>query len=571
MRRTAEVLVTLKIILSITLLMIPPIGWAAEEDFNCEDLLKSAVADSDVARMKDQFLTIDRGLELAVDRSHLSPITTEDLKALKVPSKLMTILKKMPQHYVSPDLLTWWALEHHIFSAPTDATPEVVSEFGLPTFRRFEAIFASGPDFSAQYKEAHRGQIQAKKHLIADLKRLNLIVSTFFGQPIDLMTESGWVKLLDIQDLAQLGNQIEFLRKKDRELSLQISKFLVDLSSYQGLSRFYHNYFFEDGRRRMASDAEPLVEKLLFSDIKNLISELGFAADKQHALFEQVDILVESSREQPLNTRALAILIFYKAYLERFESIPMLTDKPVGERFITARQFLQAKQLTHQYHLMSAFLDAQFEEYVQESEQLNQRIKSLKQRFADLQSSFSLPLNQSESLATALSEIEEVHELDQNLSDQQKTVRALELQLDELIESVISQMEKERLKSLSDLNFRGHRLIADKAYSLNGIDYESVVFTADVVKFLISQPTEGARFLGALTKGYVAVKKTSGLRRLPNIHDDFRDIKVINSNYGKVRLVGKRVGSTIYFFYVYQSEKPYDSKLMRTKVENFNP
>ncbi len=139
---------------------------------------------------------------------------------------------------------------------------------------------------------------------------------------------------------------------------------------------------------------------------------------------------------------------------------------------------------------------------------------------------------------------------------------------EKLLQEWSRQKQRVDITYFSQLNFQWDLLVPFKAYKVTGLDYESVVFTSDVVDFFQKNLERGSYFLAAFSKGYVAHQNSSGLRKINAIHPEFRDIKLLKHG-GKVRIVGRLVGRTIYFFMIYDQDRAYDMVEMQRAIQKF--
>jgi hypothetical protein len=137
-----------------------------------------------------------------------------------------------------------------------------------------------------------------------------------------------------------------------------------------------------------------------------------------------------------------------------------------------------------------------------------------------------------------------------------------------LLQEWSRQKQREDIEFFNQLDFQWDLLIAQKPYKLSGLDYDAVVFGAEVIAYFQRNLERGSFFLTALSKGYVAHKNSSGLRKINAIHPDFRDIKLLKHG-GKVRLVGRLIGRTIHFFYVYDDDRAYDDGEMYRLIQRY--
>ena len=140
--------------------------------------------------------------------------------------------------------------------------------------------------------------------------------------------------------------------------------------------------------------------------------------------------------------------------------------------------------------------------------------------------------------------------------------------IDRLLQEWSRQKQRIDIEFFNQLDFQWELLLPQKAYKIRGLDYDSVLFSAEVVEFFKRNPERGSYFLTALSKGYVAHQNSSGLRKINSLHPDFRDIKLLKHG-GKVRIVGRLVGGTIHFFSIYDQDRPYVTPEMHRLIQRF--
>ena len=97
---------------------------------------------------------------------------------------------------------------------------------------------------------------------------------------------------------------------------------------------------------------------------------------------------------------------------------------------------------------------------------------------------------------------------------EQKIFR-IETEIDGIRETIATKLRRESIDSFHDLNNRWVRLIPDKLYDLEGIDYKRVSFSKDVIKDFSDNPLLGARYLAALSKILCFYKSRIWLKKAP--------------------------------------------------------
>jgi hypothetical protein len=158
----------------------------------------------------------------------------------------------------------------------------------------------------------------------------------------------------------------------------------------------------------------------------------------------------------------------------------------------------------------------------------------------------------------------------QLLSERSAELERLQFNFEKTLHEFYRQKQKQEIDSVAELGAQWDLLLPQKNYQMNGSDFDSVVFSRDVIEYFQKNLERGSFFLTALSKGYVAHHNSSGLRRIPAIHPDFRDIKLLKHG-GKVRIVGRLVERTIHFFFIYDHDQAYDDGEMRRVIQRFKP
>lgn len=500
-------------------------------------------------------------------------ITTEDLKKFKVPSRLMTALKRVSHNRENAfDFIVWTTLERKIFNSPEKENQDFIRKVE-PVYHAYTDEFKKIPIgyLYATIVKGKLGSAEAKKKVARQLKRYSYLFTLTYGEPINLLEESGWLKVFDIEDLSQLNARIDENYFKNRNLYNRIKQILKET---QSPGTFFHSLteeFFGYRELDFKNDAHGfLVRNITPEVIKELIVELRLGDRLQKKYFDLVDFMMTFETNANYRIPLGLTLIFFKAYMEVNEDVVGFTNISVSERVFSPQLFLGLKRTLMHKKILNAIEDERYSSYIDRSEALNSKHKDLEFKILDLKNRYPKYIVEISKLETALGRIPEINDFDDDLDSIEKRLGALEVQRDELTEKILETVTKESIVHFEDLNFRWERLIPDKSYEVKGLDYNSVVFSKNVVERFQQQTLTGARFLAAFSKSYVGMKKSTGLRKLPALHIDFRDIKVIRTG-NKIRIVGRLVGKTIYFYHIYEEDRPYDNKFMFHLIDNFKP
>lgn len=500
--------------------------------------------------------------------------TIEDLKKLKSPSKLMTVLKKIYQ--IGPEafnFILWLPLERKIFDRPELENPVFVKQVESVYDQYIEEFKKAqiGPLYSIISK-GKMGVVDAKKNLAKYLKRYELLLSLTYGEPINLFDESGWVKVYNLNSLSELSSKIEQNYLENRELHSRIKNILTLSGQPEALFNTLIEEFFDVTQgTEFRNDARGfLIRNVNRPLVEELIVELRLGERLEKKYLDQIETMSKLPTNKHYRISLGYCLLVFRAYLETHEHILGFTNLPKKVRTFSPQTFISLKNTLLYKKMLRAIEDEKYSEYINRSEILNMRRSSLEEKIFDLKTRYPQFQDEILKLEISLQKILEINDFDNDLDFIENEINDLEVRRDLLTEKILETINKENIVHFEDLNYRWERLLPEKTYMLKGIDYNSIVFSKNVIEHFEYNMVVGARFLAALSKSYVAIKKASGLRKLQNIHEDFRDIKLIKTG-SKIRIVGKLVGKTIYFFYVYEEDKPYDGRAIGQLVEKYRP
>ena len=450
-----------------------------------------------------------------------------------------------------------------------------------PSFRRYESLFMSRPRFRVLFKELknRRKARAAQIEIIMQLKMFSRLFSEILGRPINLLKQEDLLTLLEVEKRFELGARGEEL-DASYEVRARLSADLVPHLKKEAQESPSHvwseltEYFFQSSSRipvnqqafsfysRNGDKAE--VERLMrLLMLPEKVETEAIAALNGFSTFFK-----EHKRPQHELNFANALLLM-KFSEQIFGKLPIVYRSLERNGAISNGAYLQLRILIEQAEYSRVIIEEKMSGYMDRSESLNARVEELLVMSAKL-------AKRSPELKKEVEEIQEsldrqvVKDFDEDLDRKDIRIFQIEAQLEVLREGAAKKRRREVIEDFYDLNNRWQRLIPEKRYKIEGIDYTGVTFSKDVIDFFQKDPVLGARFLAAFTKSYVNMKQASGLRNFGTLHPQMRDIKIIRG-HGKIRIVGKLVDGTIHFFHIHAKDEGYVQKHMQGLVENFEP
>lgn len=493
------------------------------------------------------------------------------IKKFKSPSKLMTVLKRFSSYpYGTVEFILWTAIEKKIFNKPENENLEFV--------KRTETIFNTYIDTFNKVNihelyyvivKGKLGMVEAKTQVAQQLKKFEFLFSQVLGEKLNLFDESGWLKLFEISDMSQLSLRLQENSNINRELNSRIKEILnTKPSANSSYNKLILEFFGPDGTGFKNDGRGFLARNVNRNLVEDLIKELRLGTALEAQYLNQVELMSQMQTTSPHRIGLGYTLILFKAYLEQHPHIPGFTNVEFANRYFSPQQFLYIQGSLNHQRMIRTLEDEKYSSYINLSDALNSKHKELEDKISDLKARYPKHETEILKLEKQLKEVPEIQDFKADLNIISEKLNQIEIQRDLLTEKILESVSKDNIKRFEDLNSRWERITPNKTYSLKGVDYDAVLFTKDVVAHFEHNGLTGARFLAALSKSYVAIKNASGLRKLSGIHDEFRDIKLIRHG-SKIRLVGRMVGKTIHFFYVYEADRPYDNKAMAQIIENY--
>ena len=541
----------------------------------CSNFLESSYVNSEGLNLAVKF-------ERAVER--FSPdnenITKEEIQAFgKSSSSLKSLQTLAKQGLLGRSL--WLVMEELIFNSIDMEQTETVQRIER-AYNQYVELEISGAHEMITYllwmkpKNAYVN----KKKIIHVLKNYSLLFSDILGRDVDLTTEADLLKYFGVSKRHELRDRHSDLENKNRNLFARIQDSL-NLSEKTGsvirdeLSTYFlgqkkhtvYDYDFGFLKQSVSKDETlSLLEKLRLPQ-----AELDLFVRDVYAVAQTYE---NGSTQDDYVSRSAYLLILAKASESVFGKVNLVPtnqrmDAVVARREHISKVYRSLKTKIIQSEFSRTIVEERMSNYIEKTEIVNKRIEDLESVFLELK---EMSASNHKVVDEHLESLEalKVLDFDVDLTQISLELNGLELKLDALMESVLKAIRNEDITEFKRLNNRWQRLIAGKRYNLAGIDYKGVVFSKNVIDHFQKNLVLGGRYLTALSKSYVPIKKASGLRRLPTIHSDFRDIKSIRAQ-GKIRIVGKLIGDTIYFFHVHDSEKPYETKAIAKIIDGFHP
>ncbi len=423
----------------------------------------------------------------------------------------------------------------------------------------------------------NKSSYQGKVGLVEVLKMYSLVVSQALGREYNLLKQEDLFDLFGVKTRKELEEKVQVNENEYSAFLERIQEFVVQKSvrNVGHVEQDLVTHFFKDPHARpfTAQDRSFFQRNSSYEEVQGLVIQLRLPAAQQEAYLNDLLILKnalsnhgEGARRQQHRMNALLLM---RAAEEVYGHIPFIYTRKLQSGFFDYHSYIQLRQLIEGAETARVIVEEKMSDYLDRSDALNARIEEALETLGTIARRHPEREPETEAWRETLNSLE-VRDFERNLDRRSQEVFRIEMQIDRVREEIATQRRRDSIEDFYDLNNRWQRLIPAKTYNLEGVDYTKVAFTADVISHFSANPLLGARYLAALTKSYVAIKKESGLRRFPSIHPEMRDIKIIR-RHGKIRIVGRLVGDTIHFFYVYASEKPYTNRQMEKIVDHFEP
>ncbi len=521
-------------------------------------------------------------------------VTSSELVLLKPKSQMLEAIfilnNSLVKHKMRLNFVIWNVFEQLIFENDEFITEENVIAVEKEFHRYFGYAKLNSYNLNLSVKNIKRKKlvVQSKKEVITALRFLSIYFSRVLETEIDLTTIEGLLFFFSVDDLSELEKRLEDLAefkkviakkvtplirgKEARDEAIQERRSRNPLSDGDQFVNDLLSKHYGDRTQIIEQSTMTMIEKTITEKkVVDLINKIQLNNEKRNKFLQQIELVKSTGTESIKRRNVGYLLVLYEAYFEAIGEVPFHTELPKEKRAITRSQILLVFSLIRQHHHIHQVAEERFSEYVEKSDRTKARIE----RFHDDLETAQLLYNDhidSEKIndIKVRTPSEEMANDEAQLDNLIALLTRLEIELDSAIEAALKNKRNHDIVHFEELNYRWRRIIANKQYEVSGSDYSRVSFTKDVVSYFSKQQELGSRFLAALSKSYVSATKSSGLRSLPNIHRDFRDIKLI-MKHGKYRIIGKLVGGTIYFFYVYHADRGYTITDMNKLIENFEP
>ncbi len=455
-------------------------------------------------------------------------------------------------------------------------TKENVNRFHK-LYERYERAFQKLPDIELLMNQSRKEKYEraSKLTIIQFLKMQSHWLSIFFDNTFNFLLQDDLFVLFEANSRNQFISNLSKYEAEFDELVKRAGPLVEDYSvSSGGVMADLNSYFFGNSKAPgfSAQDRGFFQRNATYEEILSLLLALRLPEKRFSFYLEQLNLIKKdhgSMSEAVILAHRFFALLLLQATEEAFGArVPSGTQWFRNNSFNT-NTYLVIKNRIESMELLRAIIEEKMSSYVNLSDALNARVYSVHELLDQLVRTAPETQDQVDHLQTQLRALE-IKDFGEDLSQREENLFEIESQLDTLKEVVANRKKNEAIKYFYELNNRWHRLIPDKTYEISGIDYHGVLFTSDVIQFFSKNPVLGSRYLAAFSKSYVAVLGETGLRRLPSIHSEMRDIKIIRS-HGKIRIVGRLIDGVIHFFYIYDSEKPYENQRLHQIVENYSP
>lgn len=519
----------------------------------------------------DEALLLRMETALAEIRGNAVTFTAEipEIKKLAPPSKLYSVLKTLYQEAREP---FWYTMQSRAVGDAQAMTSESVAKL----FRGYKGftVLAETDDMRELVKAAKKSRA-AREKVIVQLKKMAYVAEKVMGEPFDFTDADSIVRFFDVGDRKDLRAAAKERLDFNESLYQQTKSMIPNRetsqnNSYSTIASDLATDLYESQKIRRDRTLRPILPRIgQPENISGLIKKLNLPAGAEEKYLQRLSVIAAQPATANREKEFFSVMLLMRAFLDVFDEIPSFTRKVPAQRTIGEQEYLYVQSKINAYERSRIIIEERFAEYINKTDQLNARLISAKAELARLSQVHPGFAGEISEVASALPQ-KEVQDFDKDLDAIERVIRQAETGLDGVKEKIFKSVRNENINDFYDLNSRWQRLLPGKKYETAGVDYSHVTFSRDVIEHFKDDPLLGSRFLAALSKTYVAVKNASGLRRLPNIHADFRDIKLIKG-HGKKRIIGRRVGDTIHFFTVYDSDRPYQDVPIRRLIENFQP
>lgn len=445
-------------------------------------------------------------------------------------------------------------------------------------YDRFAEIFNKLPKFHQLQAQAKKAKLErsSKLAMIQILKMHSAWLSVVLGKEINLLKQKDLLELFNAQTRNEFSSEVRRQEDAYEDFLLRVNPFMVkeiQRRSYDVYSELNLHFFgARNAQAFSVSDRGFFLRNATMEEVLPLLEALRLPRASLEKYKRDMEIL----RDQFPKTEAGA------RDTHRYFALMLMraAEEVYGERISVGASWFQRgmfhpsaymalKRQIENAETVRAIIEEQIANYVSRSDSFNARLQEVRDGMRYIEVHSPEAQDQIENLHHKISDLE-VKDFGADMDFLDKALFQIEVQLDLIRETAASLKQKESILDFLGLNNRWQRLLPNKTYRIAGVDYKGVRFSPEVVDYFAHNPLLGSRYLAALGKSYVAVLGESGLRRLPSIHPDMRDIKIIRS-HGKIRLVGRLINGTIHFFHVYASEKPYDNRRMEQVIEHYHP
>lgn len=491
--------------------------------------------------------------------------------------KKIVELGKKPRARFS--MVAWLVVQESLFPEEIKIEEDFFKQVG-GLYKEFLSETYSHDDIFATAEKIKRGKASfvEKTKLINGLKLLSTFFSQVLAKEVNLLEAEGFLAFFSVEDQKDLGDRFTDLVSKNQDLELRASEHGLERTTvetdktHKFISSLVQKIF---GTKIIVANATVrpyLIRNGNKERILELIRMMGLPYDefsKYEGYLNAIQDLHKSSSRNDITKRARYVVVLYDAFITNFGPIPETRSGTRTKGEMTVPQILWTTRRIHSIHHTTAIVEEQFYEFIETSDELKARTAKLEENIETFRASgMATNFQHLDEMLNAIPN-ERLDDPDQDFEKLEREIFRLEAELDHLREEALKTKELLEITAFEDLNSRWERLLPNHPYTIEGSDYSRVLFEPRVISHLRNKTQLGTRFLAALSKSYVGHENQNGLRRLNQIHPDFRDIKVVT--HGKIRVVGKLVGDTIHFFHIHEGDRKYNKAPTQRLIEHYHP
>jgi uncharacterized protein (UPF0335 family) len=545
-------------------------------DKNCSSILNELISTNEKLEGIDLLNSLEKAVVKLQKYESPEDVSKEEISLLKPNGQLLKTLNIIKKEKHSFDFSLWLALEEKIFNHVDMEIAEVVGRTEQAFYQYSKDPLFVSFNLTQSLKSIKKNSPisqKEKKSIILALKKLSQLYSDIYNTKLDFTNPDDLLTFFSVSNKNELRTRLTSLSNTNLLLAKRISSFVKgqNITPARTIRRDLNDFFYNDKNFQLQFNDQVhdyLSRNLTQLRSIDLIEKMKLSVKETQMIKDDIKTVFDEKYNNPISNKVTALLIVYKAFIDNFGYMPNFTNKKVLDRKIDVKQILYIENKLHHKEYVENILEAQLSNYIDTTDRIDARIKELSDSISNFKKHYGT--NEVES-AEMLDTIEgfRIQEFDQDLDTIEKKLSMISFNLDELIENALKTVRNENILHFHELNLRWRRLLPGKKYKIKGSDYSYVTFSKNITSYFTHDEKKGSRFLAVLAKSYVPVKASSGLRRIPDLHKDFRDIKLISSG-GKIRLVGRIVNDTIHFFHIHDTTDAYRSSDIKKIIENFS-